>query len=196
MASNNITRRSFLGAAGIAASTLAACGGASEGGGDAAAGKVSVYCDGQFVAEKTVNTRGTNHSDQSLSIGVCPSTGRSSDAEFASVRVYSKALSAAELASQNTASPAYSAADPAVALWIDFSQQPEAPDVPSVSLLGDVDVSNDVDVSDAVLLARFLVGDNVNVTDQGQINGDADESGDLSTNDVLTIVRMIAGFHD
>ena len=43
MASNNITRRSFLGAAGIAASTLAACGGAGgagEGGGNAAAGKV------------------------------------------------------------------------------------------------------------------------------------------------------------
>ena len=40
MASNNITRRSFLGAAGIAASTLAACGGAGEGGGDTAAGKV------------------------------------------------------------------------------------------------------------------------------------------------------------
>ncbi len=43
MASNNITRRSFIGAAGIAASTLAACGGAGdagEGGGNTAAGKV------------------------------------------------------------------------------------------------------------------------------------------------------------
>ena len=43
MACNNITRRSFLGAAGIAALTLAACGGAGgagEGGGNAAAGKV------------------------------------------------------------------------------------------------------------------------------------------------------------
>ena len=40
MANNNITRRSFIGAAGIAASTLAACGNAGGGSGDAATGKV------------------------------------------------------------------------------------------------------------------------------------------------------------
>ena len=161
---------------------------------DAAAGKVSVYCDGQFVADKTVNTRGTNHSDSSLMIGGCPSTGRGSEAEFASVRVYSKALSASELASQNTASPAYAPEDSAVALWIDFSSQPKAPETPTASKLGDVDVSGIVDVSDAVMLAKYLAGmDDILITDVGLLNADADESGEIKQEDLTLILKYIVG---
>ncbi|MBR4201609.1 MAG: endo-1,4-beta-xylanase, partial [Oscillospiraceae bacterium] len=66
----------------------------------------------------------------------------------------------------------------------------------SPSKLGDVDLSGDVDVSDAVLLARFINGDKVNVKDQGQVNADFNQDNKKDNKDVLAIIRWIAGFRD
>lgn len=59
---------------------------------------------------------------------------------------------------------------------------------------GDTDCSGIVDVSDAVMLARFVLSDpDVSVSDQGKINADYDGNGTLNSDDVMLIVRLIAG---
>ncbi len=58
---------------------------------------------------------------------------------------------------------------------------------------GDVDGSERVDVSDAVLLARFLVSDkNAVVTDQGLANADCDSNNQVNQDDLTYLLRMIA----
>ena len=53
-----------------------------------------------------------------------------------------------------------------------------------VTLLGDADCSGVVDVSDAVLAAKFSVGDSdVLISDIGQLNADCDDSGKITTAD-------------
>ena len=59
---------------------------------------------------------------------------------------------------------------------------------------GDVDCSGIVDVSDAVLLARYTVGDSdIILSDTGLINGDCDGVTGLSSGDVTQIIRIIVG---
>lgn len=170
---------------------------------DAAANTVSVYVDGKITAVKQINGgNGVNRSGYNLTIGACPDTGRNSQAKFSTVRLYSKALSESDLASQNTASPSYAPDDPAVALWIDFSKQPEIkqdpeipdqPETPGEKLLGDVDLSKEVDVADAVLLARFCAEEkDAIISTQGMVNADADENGLVEMDDVITILKIIA----
>ena len=163
---------------------------------DADRNTVSVYIDGRIAGTKQLTGgSGTNGSGYNLTIGACPDTGRTSQAKFATVRLYSKALSESEIASQNTASPAYAASDPAVALWVDFSKQPEIPDEPVGELLiGDVDVNGDVNIADAVLLARFLAEDaEAPVSAQGKLNADVDESGDVEATDLSKLLMILAG---
>jgi hypothetical protein len=58
---------------------------------------------------------------------------------------------------------------------------------------GDVDVNGIVDVSDAVLLAKFLAEDKTaNVTAEGKANADVDGVKGVSTDDVTTILKAIA----
>ena len=64
----------------------------------------------------------------------------------------------------------------------------------TATLWGDLDLSNDVDISDAVLAARYAVGDRVNVKDQGIANGDVTHDGSVTNDDALKIVRYCAGF--
>ena len=136
-------------------------------------------------------TGGVTATNYNLTIGACPDTGRGSEAEFASVRVYSKALSASDLQSQNTASPAYQAKDDAVALWLDFSAQPEEPQ--KTKLRGDVTEDGVVDVKDAVLLARVVANDKeADITDQGKINADVKEDGLVDKDDLSTLLRILA----
>ncbi len=157
-----------------------------------ASNTLSVYADGQILSTKQLSTGGPAHSGYSVTIGGCPETGRSSNAEFGAVRIYSKALSASELASQNTASPAYSSQDDAVAMWVDFGAEPDFP-TPQAGLLGDVNEDQYVDVSDAVLLARLIAEDAAaRVTEQGLLNGDVNEDGQLESDDVVNILRIIA----
>ena len=58
---------------------------------------------------------------------------------------------------------------------------------------GDVNCDNTVDVSDAVLIARFAAEDNTAViTEQGKQNADMNRDGNLTGDDVIAILRKIA----
>ena len=64
---------------------------------------------------------------------------------------------------------------------------------PAGQKLGDVDCSGDVDVADAVLLARFLAEDSeAYISLQGQRNADCNKSGNPDMNDVVMILKAIA----
>ena len=65
---------------------------------------------------------------------------------------------------------------------------------PAAPLLrGDCNCSNMVDVSDAVLLARFLAEDRAaKLSEQGRKNADCNADGDLTGEDVISILRKIA----
>ena len=64
---------------------------------------------------------------------------------------------------------------------------------PEQKLRGDVDNSNQIDVADAVLLARYLVSDKeAVVSDQGLANADGDKNGKVDTEDVTFILQVIA----
>ena len=63
----------------------------------------------------------------------------------------------------------------------------------SVTLRGDANCDDAVDVSDAVLTARFCVGDaSEAVTDQGLRNADCDREGSVTGDDVSMILQAIA----
>lgn len=59
---------------------------------------------------------------------------------------------------------------------------------------GDADCSGKVDVSDAVLLARYSLADpDAGISEQGIVNADVNDDGVANTDDVILIVRYIAG---
>ena len=59
--------------------------------------------------------------------------------------------------------------------------------------LGDVNLDGDVDVSDAVLLARYVAEDSgANIQAQGKINADVDGVTGLTGDDVIQILKYIA----
>ena len=61
-------------------------------------------------------------------------------------------------------------------------------------LLGDVDVNGDVNVADAVLLARFLAEDNeVSVSAQGKLNANVNGDADITSDDLSAILEYLAG---
>lgn len=63
----------------------------------------------------------------------------------------------------------------------------------SVRFPGDVDVNQVIDISDAVLLARYVLDDpTAMLTRAGVENADANSDGDIDSEDVLYIVRMVA----
>ena len=73
----------------------------------------------------------------------------------------------------------------------------EAPSQPKPTMVGDVTCDNVVDVSDAVLLARFLNSDaNAKVSDTGRANADADKNGTVEGDDVTQILKYIAKIID
>ena len=58
---------------------------------------------------------------------------------------------------------------------------------------GDVNCDKAVDVSDAVLLARFVAEDTTAVvTQSGRANSDADGNGKIESDDVIHILKIIA----
>ncbi|ORX49600.1 hypothetical protein BCR36DRAFT_370624 [Piromyces finnis] len=94
---------------------------------DAENNMLRLYADGKMVDETKVNTNsGVEHSSYNLMLGACPETGRNSQAKFYEMRVYNKALTASELASQNTSSPKYASNSSNVLLWLDFDNLTEA----------------------------------------------------------------------
>ena len=74
------------------------------------------------------------------------------------------------------------------------AQEPVIDDPPvDATLLGDVDLSGRVDVSDAVLLARFLAEDQgAEVKTQGLANADVNHSNKPDQDDIIQILRYIA----
>ena len=87
---------------------------------------------------------------------------------------------------------ALAAQDDAVALWIDFGAEPEFP-TQQTGLRGDVNLDEFVDVSDAVLLARFCAEDHTaKISAQGKVNGEVNGDENLDNADVIGILRIIA----
>ena len=161
---------------------------------DSANNMLRVYCDGKMLGEKAVGTsEGVAHTSYNVTIGACPSTGRSSQADFCSVRIYNRALSASELQSQNTASPKYSPDSDAVELWVTFEPPVAEEQILEPTLMGDVDCNGEVDITDVILLARYTAEDTeISVTKQGLLNADLNADGKYTAQDTTTILRIIA----
>ncbi|MBQ6041259.1 MAG: glycoside hydrolase family 9 protein [Oscillospiraceae bacterium] len=69
---------------------------------------------------------------------------------------------------------------------------PVDPPKPQVTMKGDANLDGAVDVSDAVLVAKFSSGDSeAKINDQGKINGDCDGKEGLDDGDVTYILKMI-----
>ena len=175
---------------------------------DAENNMLRIYLDGKMLGEKaTGTTAGVAHSGYNLTLGACPETGRNSQAQFYDLRVYSKALDASELASQNTASPKYGPDSDVVQLWIDFDNMAEAsnddPDPVPDAEYGDANCDGEVDMSDVVLIMQSLANPNKfglegtdknHITEQGQLNGDVDTSAKgITANDALRIQEFLLG---
>ena len=170
---------------------------------DGANNVLRIYCDGKMLGEKAVGvSAGVAHSDYNLTLGACPETGRNSAADFYDMRVYSKALNASELASQNTSSPAYSPDSEYVQLWLDFDNLAEANDDPDEDIVyGDSNCNGTVELADAILIMQALANPNkygVNgsadkhLTDEGSKNGDVDKDiVGLTANDAQKIQEFL-----
>ena len=62
------------------------------------------------------------------------------------------------------------------------------------AMRGDVDVNGDVNVADAVLLARFCAEDNeVTVSAQGKINAEVTDDTNINTDDLTKLMEYLAG---
>lgn len=69
--------------------------------------------------------------------------------------------------------------------------------LPIISLIvrGDANLDNTLDISDAVLVARFVAEDNeADISEQGKQNADMNRDGNLTGDDVIAILRKIAKF--
>lgn len=87
---------------------------------------LSVYLDGNLLGTAPVSANGVVQNDQSLWLGYCPETNRTSDYKFASSRVYSKALTEEEVKAQKNAFEnkeneyAINPEDNSVVMWLDM----------------------------------------------------------------------------
>ena len=137
---------------------------------DAANHKLQLYVDGVLKKEVATNTTsGVAHSDYNFMIGACPDTGRTSSVDFENVRVYNKALTAAEVAGQYLSDPAITADNEAVELWVEFGNLvfkneagevvvPEIPDVPNPPVDPDVPVEEADEVARISGTTRYETG--------------------------------------
>ena len=66
-------------------------------------------------------------------------------------------------------------------------------DTPPAAKFGDVDCSGDVKIADAVLLARYLAEDAVQITSEGKVNANCCYDDSISTNDLQYILQYLAG---
>ena len=164
---------------------------------DAENDTMSLYVDGKIIgSKKTGTSAGVDATRFPLTIGACPETKRFSEAEFYEARVYSKALTEQELASQNTSSPAYAPDSQYVQLWLDFDNLAEAePYEPESSILyGDANCNGSVELSDALAILQYVVNPNkFPLTDDGLKNADVDGESGITASDALTIQMVDAG---
>jgi beta-galactosidase len=152
---------------------------------DAENNMLRIYCDGKMVAEKaTGTTSGVTESGYNFTIGACPETNRGSQADFYDVRVYSKALTATELASQNTSSPAYAPDSKYVQLWLDFDNMAEG------TLIGDINADGKVSSSDLVQLEGYLLNKNKFTLEQYNA-GDINSDGSTDAFDMVGLRKLV-----
>lgn len=152
---------------------------------DAENNMLRVYADGKMIGEKAVGTtEGVASSAYPLTIGACPDTGRSSEADFYECRVYSKALTATELASQNTASPTYAPDSKYVQLWLDFDNMAEG------ALIGDINADGKVDVLDIKLLQNYLLA-KTKLTSAQYLAADVNADGAVDVFDLGMLKRIV-----
>ncbi|MEY8391219.1 glycoside hydrolase family 2 TIM barrel-domain containing protein [Lachnospiraceae bacterium 45-W7] len=85
------------------------------------AGDIIIYCDGKQLNTGKGNTS-IDATGIALGVGITADNNRTFDGEISLGRVYTRALSAEELKSQNSASPAIAADDEDVLLWSDFGK--------------------------------------------------------------------------
>lgn len=83
-------------------------------------GNMSIYVDGILLKSGSVEDGIAAGSDP-LGIGYDASTGRKFEGDISIARIYSKALSKAEIDSQRFAAPGMSCSDPSILLWLDYS---------------------------------------------------------------------------
>lgn len=144
---------------------------------DAENNMLKVYVDGKIIGEKETGTNyGVEHSDYNLTIGDCPETHRGSQAEFSQVKVYTKALSESELASQITSSPKYSPENNSVALWIDFSADD--------NLKGDVNCDGSINWKDVAYLNAYLIK-------KFELSSEMSENADINDDSTINVIDMI-----
>ena len=127
---------------------------------------------------------GVEPSSYPITIGLCPETLRSSQAEFYEVRIYSKALTASEIASQNTNSPAYAPDSKYVKLWLDFDNLAEG------SLSGDINADGNVNIADLLLLQKYLLN-NTKFTSAQYIAADMDSDGKVNGFDMVLLRQTL-----
>ena len=152
---------------------------------DAENNMIRIYCDGRMMAEKSTGTdSGITQSGYNLTLGACPETNRGSSADFYDLRVYSRALTAAELASQDTDSPAYKADSPYVQLWLDFDQR-GAGYTP-----GDVNLDGEINVADIVMLQRSLTG-RITLDEKQGTAADMNCEGEIKAFDLILLRRKV-----
>lgn len=88
-------------------------------------GTVSLWIDGVQCATKTY-TDGIATNNYSLGVGKDAQTGRTLDGEISIARIYTKALTEAEIKAQYSTTPTITADDESILLWVDYSDGPTA----------------------------------------------------------------------
>jgi len=162
---------------------------------------MSLFVDGKFIGSNPVGTTtGVDVTPYDLTIGACPDTGRGSEADFYEVRVYSKALTESELASQNTASPAYGPDSEYVQLWLDFDNiaaAEEEEDEPAASMYGDANCDNVVNVADAVAILQYIANrTKYPLSEVGALNADIDGQPGITGTDATVVQKVDATLID
>lgn len=84
-------------------------------------GNIKIYCDGKLLKEGNGNSKITASGNQ-IGIGYDEYNNRNFDGEISLGRIYTKALTAEELAAQNSQEPAIRQGDDNMLLWVDFAE--------------------------------------------------------------------------
>lgn len=84
-------------------------------------GAVSIYCDGVLLKSATI-ANSIASTNTALGVGISADNGRTLDGEIGVARIYNKALTLDEIKAQNSTSPAITADNESVILWLDYSQ--------------------------------------------------------------------------
>lgn len=146
-------------------------------------GTISLYANGKMLVTKT-NVGEVNTPSYDLMIGNCPQTNRYGKSDISSLRIYSEALSEAQL------NLSYNAklAKKSVELWYDFGSPEGVADY--VSEIGDTNGDGAVDVRDLVRLKKYLSSpDKTEIYTGSDINMD----GEINSVDLACLRKILLG---